>query len=961
MNLVVSLVFDASHIALLISLLLAIFNSFLVVPVLSFQSLSSCRNNSCHPQLAFLGHSRASSKISTTIGAETSMESITARGDNAKQGPSGGSRYQNVPIVLVGFSGAGDELMRLADTLVDQYYDSHHNQQNIINSGSADALTEYANTQEEVLKETVSTSFQGDNDGSSHKSSIVEVIGRDPEGIFTLRSHDLHQLLEEGSITSQDVIVIDFAHRLISDKDGAHAPQLQARLIEALEYLYHERHCLVIYINVHAESSLMAPIPTLMKDQVEQKLVELSTYELCIKDEGLHPQTIMAIHDLGIIRLTTTTDSSHISTVEEGEKNDHDTDTPPQPTSTSKLAEEETTNIQDIVTRQLQAWEGVQWELLRMVAHANLPPAVVGSTEISKLMGPHTFFLSLSFDDVIKVQPYVSQLCADVDAMELRVDLLSSHEDRHHVLHQLQLLRRLCRPYAQRAPFLASCSTHTITPIEDAIPVVFTVRTAHQAGKFHDDEEGIQRMFQLLKLGLRGATDILDIESAWDPEETAQLLDLAQQTYPATILLGSHHVVDREVTTAEAVELFLNCNLQGRAHAAKVVLSIEDPSKVYMAYDASIISTKAMEARGQRVIPNISLILGTIGEYSRVINPRFTPVTHDCLPFKAAPGQLSSSDLMKRRLEAGLLLPKKYAILGHNIAYSVSPQMHTAAFAATALPHTYDRVDVETVEEFVKSDLFNSENFGGCSVTIPHKLSIIPYVDTLSDAAKAIGSVNTLVVSNKDRGIAGSSTSIRNMEQRVIYGDNTDWIGIFNPLKRRIDTDGTISSDTRGAALILGGGGTARAAAYAAKQLGLDILYYNRTPSKAIELATVFGGEVLTSLLPDDAEGLGGALSRGGRFLQVVISTLPKSAEFLLPEWVLEEAERKPIVFDVNYKPYNTPLLIQSENSGCQVIRGSEMLWEQGVQQFELWTERKAPYKIMKNIVLQNCLPSTEG
>jgi pentafunctional AROM polypeptide len=958
MNLVVSIVFIASHIIVLrISVLLAILNSFSVVPVLSFQSLlSSCRHNNCPPQLAFLAHSSDTNKMSTTIKAETSMDSIIAGDDNTIQGSSRGStRYQDVPIVLVGFSGAGEELMRLADTLVDQYYDSHDKKNTVNEADGAEASKEYADTQEDVLTKSTSKSLKGDNNGRSNKSSIVEVIGRDPEGIFTLRSHDLHQLLDEGSITSQDVIVIDFAHRLISDKDGVHAPQLQARLLEALEYLYHERHCLVIYINVHAESSLMAPIPTLMKDQMEQKLVELSTYELCIKDEGLHPQTIMAIHDLGIG--LTTTDSTPASSEKEGEEDDSDTETQ-HPNSNSILVEDETKNIQDTVTRQLQAWEGVQWELLRIVAHANLPPAVVGSTDITKLMGPHTFFLSLSFDDVIKVQPYVSQLCADVDAMELRVDLLSNHVDRHHVLHQLQLLRRLCRPYAQRAPFLPSCSTHTVTPIEDAIPIVFTVRTAHQAGKFNDDEEGIQRMFQLLKLGLRGATDILDIESAWDPMQTTQLLDLAQQTYPATILLGSHHVVDREISTSEAVDLFLNCNLQGRAHAAKVVLSIEDPSKVYMAYDASIISTKATEARGQRIVPNISLILGTIGEYSRVINPRFTPVTHECLPFTAAPGQLSASDLMKRRIEAGLLLPKKYAILGHNIAYSVSPQMHTAAFAATALPHTYSRADVETVEEFVKGDLFNSQEFGGCSVTIPHKLSIIPYVDILSDAAKAIGSVNTLVVLNRERGIAGSSTSIRNMEQRTIYGDNTDWIGIFNPLKRRLDASGTISSDVRGAALILGGGGTARAAAYAAKQLGLDILYYNRTPSKAKELAAAFGGEVLTSLLADDIEGLGGALSRGGRVLQAVISTLPNSAEFVLPEWVLDKPTRKPIIFDVNYKPYNTPLLIQSENNGCQVVRGSEMLWEQGVQQFELWTERKAPYKVMKNIVLQNCIPS---
>ena len=66
------------------------------------------------------------------------------------------------------------------------------------------------------------------------------------------------------------------------------------------------------------------------------------------------------------------------------------------------------------------------------------------------------------------------------------------------------------------------------------------------------------------------------------------------------------------------------------------------------------------------------------------------------------------------------------------------------------------------------------------------------------------------------------------------------------------------------------------------------------------------------------------------------------------------------MIFDVNYKPYNTKLLLQSEAAGCTVVRGSEMLWEQGVGQFELWTGRTAPYAVMKSAVLKNCLPEEE-
>ena len=59
-------------------------------------------------------------------------------------------------------------------------------------------------------------------------------------------------------------------------------------------------------------------------------------------------------------------------------------------------------------------------------------------------------------------------------------------------------------------------------------------------------------------------------------------------------------------------------------------------------------------------------------------------------------------------------------------------------------------------------------------------------------------------------------------------------------------------------------------------------------------------------------------------------------------------------------KPYSTKLLEQAEQHGCVLVRGSEMLWEQGVGQFELWTGRTAPYAVMKSAVLKNCLPSEE-
>jgi pentafunctional AROM polypeptide len=282
--------------------------------------------------------------------------------------------------------------------------------------------------------------------------------------------------------------------------------------------------------------------------------------------------------------------------------------------------------------------------------------------------------------------------------------------------------------------------------------------------------------------------------------------------------------------------------------------------------------------------------------------------------------------------------------------------MQGSAFAATRLPHQYGRADVETVKEFVESDFFKDPAFGGCSVTIPHKQAIIPYVDVMSVAASTIGSVNTLIV-EEDFEVDS------NITKRVIYGDNTDWKGIFNPLERKI---GIVSGDDSSSdyALILGGGGTARAAAYAATKLGLKRIYYNRTPSKAQDLADSFGGTIVTSLDQNsndntDEQSLGDILPSGAQ-IRVVISTLPASAEFELPEWLLTSQSNGPVIFDVNYKPYHTKLLTQAEEAGLQVVRGSEMLWEQGVGQFEAWTKRSAPYAVMKAVVLQNCLPQPD-
>mmetsp|Transcript_12808 Transcript_12808/g.26965 ORF Transcript_12808/g.26965 Transcript_12808/m.26965 type:complete len:827 (+) Transcript_12808:96-2576(+) len=678
---------------------------------------------------------------------------------------------------------------------------------------------------------------------------------------------------------------------VVMDFSGLQAER-ESRFVEIAESVYSKKGLLSVYINVDAsETSTMSSVSKGIKSRLEEDVfVKFSDYELCIKNEGTTAQ---------------------------------------------------------------QNWEHIEWELARLVARARLVPAVPGastpSTNTAHLsMGENTFFLSLSFPEINQVEPYVEEMCVDVDAMEYRTDLLSCRDSRFDLIYGMQLLRRYCRPHVVRSPALPIFGQ----VLEDIMPIVYTVRTEHQAGTYPDDEDGISKMFDILDWGLRAGVECLDVESAWDKGETDALLTRAEERYSSQIL-GSHHVVGAEISTEEAVDLFQQCALDGRAHGAKVVLSIESQEKDKMAHQAALLSTSVSARDGKPVIPNISLILGDVGQFSRVINLPFTPVTHESLPFKAAPGQMSASEIMAARIITKIVTTKRYAILGHNIAYSVSPQMQGAAFAAARLPHQYGRADVETVEEFIESEFFKDDAFGGCSVTIPHKQAIIPYVDIMSDAASTIGSVNTLVVEENIE--EGAETT-----NRIIYGDNTDWKGIFNPLERKIGVR-TEKEESGDYALIIGGGGTARAAAYAASKLGLKRVYYNRTPSKAQDLSDSFGGTVVTSLEESsdgstEGKSLGDVLPKDAS-LKVVISTLPAAAEFVLPKWILR---KKPVAFDVNYKPYQTKLLTQCEEADLRVVRGSEMLWEQGVGQFEAWTKRTAPYAVMKSVVLSNCLPKEE-
>jgi len=250
-------------------------------------------------------------------------------------------------------------------------------------------------------------------------------------------------------------------------------------------------------------------------------------------------------------------------------------------------------------------------------------------------------------------------------------------------------------------------------------------------------------------------------------------------------------------------------------------------------------------------------------------------------------------------------------VLGFPVAHSRSPVMMNAAFAELGLGWRYLKLPVppERFDETVRA--LPGSGFRGANVTIPHKLAAHDLADELSDAARAIGAVNTLTFRDDGR----------------IAGDNTDAGGILDALGEPLPAT----------ALVLGAGGAGRAAAWALAEAGVEVTVWNRTPERAVGLAADLG--VSASERPGPAELLVNATSVGLR---------PTDSLDGLP---LIDAK---VVVDLVYGGAQTPFARWAEERGARLVDGLEVLVRQGARSLALWTGKEPPVESMRRAVVQS-------
>ncbi|KAF4333873.1 shikimate-5-dehydrogenase [Fusarium beomiforme] len=292
---------------------------------------------------------------------------------------------------------------------------------------------------------------------------------------------------------------------------------------------------------------------------------------------------------------------------------------------------------------------------------------------------------------------------------------------------------------------------------------------------------------------------------------------------------------------------------------------------------------------------------------------------HQQGPDGSSPAKMSSS--------SGPDNKKQFFIFGHNIAHSLSPTLHNAGFKARHLPHHYQIHESENVDETVER-IISRPDFGGASVTFPHKLQIGKLLDSVSARGEDIGAINTVIVKESDG-------------KRTLHGDNTDWIGIKRCVEKAGAKDYASSS-----ALVLGAGGAARAACYAVQTLGFaELIVVNRTISKAEELASRFP-DLKTRVFSTLEE----AASAKDARIQLIVACVP--ADDLGAEKIpagLFSGSEEGVLVEMAYRPQVTGMMTVAERyPGWKVYRGVDVLEEQAYAQFELWTGKQAPIEDMR-------------
>ena len=273
---------------------------------------------------------------------------------------------------------------------------------------------------------------------------------------------------------------------------------------------------------------------------------------------------------------------------------------------------------------------------------------------------------------------------------------------------------------------------------------------------------------------------------------------------------------------------------------------------------------------------------------------------------------------------------KTLCIIGNPIEHSMSVTMHNAAIQNLGIDYLYVAFNVFPIDLPNAINGFRSLNIKGASVTIPHKISAMKYLDKIEPMAKNIGAINT----------------IKN-EDGILIGRNTDGEGFLKSIKES-------GYNLKNKKIVLfGAGGAARACAfYLAKEVN-KITIINRSNTGMNDLISKLKANYKISIKGinlSKSEDIKKEIKES----DMIVNTTPVGMYPNVNESPVKQSWMHPNLFvvDIIYSPIQTKLLQEASSIGCNVLSGVNMLVNQGIIAFEWWTGVSPDKKLMKQVVL---------
>jgi shikimate dehydrogenase len=246
----------------------------------------------------------------------------------------------------------------------------------------------------------------------------------------------------------------------------------------------------------------------------------------------------------------------------------------------------------------------------------------------------------------------------------------------------------------------------------------------------------------------------------------------------------------------------------------------------------------------------------------------------------------------------------KYGLIGYPLGHSFSISYFNQKFADEGINATYENFEIPSIDDLPEI-IDRYPNLRGLNVTIPYKEKVIPFLDSISPEARAIGAVNVIRVTHQKN-------------KTLLKGYNSDVIGFTQSIEPMLDPK------WHKKALILGTGGASKAINYGLKSLGIEPVFVSRYERP--------GTIQYQSITPDVV-----------REYNVIVNCTPMGMypnTDECPQLPYEAMDSHTILYDLIYNPDQTLFMRNGAKYGAEVKNGLEMLLLQAFASWEFWHER---------------------